>query len=606
MKLQNLTLENFINHQKLAINFNHVNIISGANGSGKSALLQAIIFALTGASRRPVVNWQGSSATANLRIQGLEISRKETKSGSKDLKVIINGVTTDGSPTVTQEALLKALNLTTDQIETVLETGRFLSLSDAQRKDVFYRSFNIRITPENLERWLSDQDPATDWKKIVAQEIESGIDIEDDNQKTYVERRRLRKRQASDLETELQRLTPPDVDVTKEQTAKDLLDKYRGELAKLYEQKGQASQLQSIQIEFEAVKSELNKPDNSDRIRRLSDDVTEFEGELSDLRNIREDLLSKRAEERGILSGIGDFNELGESCPTCQQKITKTLAKKLQSEHNKRVKMHEVKLKDIESDLAKIQKDFDALSEKIAATKSEIKSLESGNYKGDRKSLEKRYDQLLKQINDLKNVESVDKAIGELNGRISKGEAMLSDIERAKQTLKRRDEIEVELAKVTQDIKVSDTLEKAYNPKGGVKATLLRDSLNLFEMSANDILAPMGLGELKLITQSGSKDVFEIHVGGAPDISFSRAQRHFINIVIQATLSLTTGIKILAIDDLDVFVGDMRRLANGAIFKMLEKFETVLLFKAQDEAPAPNAAQNISQFHLNGYLREVK
>lgn len=122
--------------------------------------------------------------------------------------------------------------------------------------------------------------------------------------------------------------------------------------------------------------------------------------------------------------------------------------------------MHEVKLKDIESDLAKIQKDFDALSEKIAATKSEIKSLESGNYKGDRKSLEKRYDQLLKQINELKDIESVDKAIGELNGRISKGEAMLSDIERAKQTLKRRDEIEVELAKVTQDIKVSDTLEK--------------------------------------------------------------------------------------------------------------------------------------------------
>lgn len=606
MQLSSIKLTNFLNHSEAAVDFNKVNIFSGHNGAGKTAILQAILFALTGISRRDPVQWGAKSCAVNLVSNDLEITRKETRSGSKELSLWKKGGDFEGTTTEKQSQLMRLFGMTETQVEAVLETGRFLELKDDDRKDVIFRALDIRVTAEHLLGWLGKQQPDIDWNKIVGREIESGLNPDADNQKVFVERRRAAKRRLSDLSAEMDRfLQLPNVDIRRKHNAQALLADLEKNLAELHQRKGEASHLPRITVEFEAVKSELNKPDNSDRIRGLTYDAEVLQEQLDGLNAEKEQLLEKVSTERGTIAGIGAFQDLGDSCDRCGQRVTKTLAKRLASEHSKRVKLHESLLKDATGKLAEVNKEAGEISNKIGALKQEIRDLESGNYKGDRKTLERRYDELLAEKKRLSEIVVTPAEIDALELRISNGRSLLANIELVEQSEKRKAEIEEAVAETQLEIEASDWLEKAFSPKG-VKADLLRSAIAKVEDLANEFLSPLGFGEFRIQTTDGSREVFRVMVGEKPDVSFSRAQRHAINFVIQAVLSQLTGLKILAVDDVDMFVGDTKSLVNRIIFNNIAKFDTVLIFKADAEKPKPVPVDGVSQFWLNGKLEEVK
>jgi len=81
MKLENLTLKNFLNHREASLELGHINIFAGENGTGKSAIKDAVLFALTGITRRnPVVNYGTKSCEVELKNGDWQILRKETAS----------------------------------------------------------------------------------------------------------------------------------------------------------------------------------------------------------------------------------------------------------------------------------------------------------------------------------------------------------------------------------------------------------------------------------------------------------------------------------------------------------------------------------------------
>lgn len=565
------------------------------------------MFALTGNAKRNPVNWGAKSCNVSLDINGIELNRKMTQSGAKEFDVdgSVKGVNFTGTPKEKQSQLMEFLGVTESQIEAVLETGRFAEMDDTQRKAVIFKALNISVTPDALAKWLKKHEGSINWDFVIETQLK-GYDLNDDSlQKVFVERRRNAKRQLSDLSAEMDRfLNLPNVDIKLRGKAEEKLAGLKAELETLLKQSGEASTLHRVITEFEAVKAELNKPDNSDRITGLTYDLGILAPEMEALEAHLYILKEKIAAEKGIVSGIGEFVEIGDECDRCNQKVTKTLAKKLASDHKKRIAMHERVIKDTTEQLQGVEKDITELRQKITGLQSEIKSLEAGNYKGDRKLLEKRYDELLAEKKRLETLAVNPEEINTLRGRITNGEAMLANMDLVERADSRKAEIEENVASLQQQVTIADALEKAYSPKG-VKAELLRQAIDRVEVVANDFLKPVGLGNLKIETLINDKEVFELTVGGKPENSFSRAQRHAIGISIQAVLSILTGLKILAVDDVDIFVGTTKSVVNQLIFSNLAKFDTVLIFKAEAVKPAPLNMPNAAMYWLNGKMEVV-
>lgn len=117
--------------------FNRANVIAGRNGSGKTAIGRAILFAYTGRDR------SGSQSTAHLIKQGADamevtvtlksgvtISRKQTKT-TKTVRV--NG------KAITNEEFEKLMPVSWDVFGSVFLPGFFDVLSEAEKRQLFMK-----------------------------------------------------------------------------------------------------------------------------------------------------------------------------------------------------------------------------------------------------------------------------------------------------------------------------------------------------------------------------------------------------------------------------------------------------------------------------------
>lgn len=599
MKIEQLTLRNFLIHKEAVLELGHINIFSGENGTGKSAIKEAVSFALAGITRRSrVVNDVAKSCEVELENGDWKILRKETASGGKTLIVSNGQGAIEGSNTEIQDKFLNQIGLTASQVDAMLNTGRFLDMEETERRKVIFKALAIEITHKTLNAWLSKQDPETDWLKIIGALAEDGLEFDADNQKIFVERRRAAKRELQNLEEGKRRFADlPAPDVKKRQEAEKLLADLEAKLKALYEQRGQQRALVQLQTEFEAVKAELSKPDNSDKIKRLTDDLAEAEELLEKARAEKEPLLAEKAGLGSEINALQKSEALGEVCDRCGQKVSKKTAKELLEHQQKHLAEAGKNLKGINTKLDAAVKLIAGYQQTISEMKAEIAGLQKTHYQGDRKSLEKRHDELQKLIKESGGAGNLEAEISTLETRITKGRELLSSLTAAEKADKERAEIEEGMMLAEQQIKEFDLLEKAYSPKG-VKAELLREKLDEFQAAANGMLQAVNLGKLEIVTERNGKEVFEVLINEMPESDYSRAQRWAIAVALQG--ALTAGrLGILCVDDVDMFVGNMKTLANKMISANKDKFDTIMIFRASDERPIVNGG-GIKYFWLTG------
>lgn len=603
MKINKLILTNFLNHRKTVLELGHINVFSGENGTGKSAIREAVLFALTGITRRNIVNFGSKSGEVEIQNGDWQILRKETASGGKTFAVSNGQGAIGGNNTEIQEKFLNAIGLSAAQVDAMLNTGRFLEMEETERRKVIFQALGIEITHKTLHEWLSRQDGETDWMKIIGVLLEDGFEFDADNQKIFMERRRAAKRELSDLQERMRRFADiPAPDVKKREEAEALLADLEAKLKALYEQRGQQRAAVQLKVEFEAVKAELCKPDNSDVIRSLEVDIEKLEKNLMAAQAEKELLVKEKAELEAEKKTLQNFQVLGDICDRCGQPVNKKIAEKLAAEHKKKLAEIEKQLKKVAGKLDEVGGCRQSCQEGLREYNSRIAELRKTHYQGDRKMLEKRHDELQKLLNENSAPANLEEEIRALEGRISKGREVISNFKAAENADRERAEIEEKLALAEQHIQQFDLLEKAYSPKG-IKAELLREKINEFQAAVNEMLQAVNLGKLEIITERSGKEVFEVLVNGMPEASYSRAQRWAINIALQG--ALTAGrLGILCLDDIDMFVGQMKSLANKMIIANQNKFDTIMIFRATDQRPAANSAE-IKQFWLTGRGVEV-
>jgi len=487
-------------------------------------------------------------------------------------------------------------------VDAMLSTGRFLDMSANERKEVIFKALGVEVNRENLLAWLTRQEKETDWEKVVGEvEKENGFEFNSDsNQRIFTERRRAAKREKEAHEERMRRFDDlPAPDVKKRIDAENLLADLEGQTKALYEQRGRQRAIIQIKTEFEAVKTELGKPDNSDKIKGLEHDLGEAEKNLESGRKNKEPLLSEKAGLEAELKALQEFEKLGDTCDRCGQKVDEKTAKKLVTANENKIKGVSKRLKDVNKNLDEVTKYIAEYEESVRDIKRVIEELRLTHYQGDRKQLEKRHDELQAMLNESAAPENLEADILALEARISKGRELISGLKAAENADKERAELEDNIALAEMQIKQFDLLEKAYSPKG-VKSDLLREKLDSFQAAANEMLQAVNLGTMEIITEQNGKEVFEIMVNSLPEASYSRAQRWAIAIALQGALT-QFGLKVLCVDDVDMFVGNMKSLANKMISANKDKFDTILIFRASDERPVVNGGgSGIRYFWLTG------
>ena len=95
MKISSIKIVNFRGIKNTTLVPEHLNVFMGQNGSGKTSILNAITFALTGDMKSEYIQTGAKSAVVEITFaDGSSIERKKVKSGNTSCKV--NGKSTTG------------------------------------------------------------------------------------------------------------------------------------------------------------------------------------------------------------------------------------------------------------------------------------------------------------------------------------------------------------------------------------------------------------------------------------------------------------------------------------------------------------------------------
>ena len=134
MKISSIKIVNFRGIKNTTLVPEHLNVFMGQNGSGKTSILNAITFALTGDMKSEYIQTGAKSAVVEITFaDGSSIERKKVKSGNTSCKV--NG---NLQPVKAQMSLLKASSVSVQRL--TVQWSALIILQLCHRK-TFQHSF---------------------------------------------------------------------------------------------------------------------------------------------------------------------------------------------------------------------------------------------------------------------------------------------------------------------------------------------------------------------------------------------------------------------------------------------------------------------------------
>ena len=198
MKISSITVQNFKGIEKMKISPEHVTVFMGKNGSGKSSLLEAITFVLTGKIKPEYIRNGTGAASVTLEFSdGTNIERSRSAAGSV---VRCNGKRTTGKSV--NEFLEEKLGADTGTYEALCGIDYLQSLSSKDLSSLFlsilpikvsfdkFCEFSDKIANEEFGRTLEQEDKEYLYKIIGADVF--GIDEMTDAYKKAFDERRIK------------------------------------------------------------------------------------------------------------------------------------------------------------------------------------------------------------------------------------------------------------------------------------------------------------------------------------------------------------------------------------------------------------------------------
>lgn len=623
MKFTKLKLRDFVAHRDLTLDeIPLLMLLNGPTGAGKSTIKNAILFALTGIMNRDIIHYDAKSCQVDLVLDNkVMVTRTKSQSGSPQLEVTIisgpnKGQCLNGDNSTKQAHLLRQMGVTAEQLEAIFETGRFLDFPEATQRQILFDALGVEVTEEKVMEWLKSNYEATDWdtvRETVQPKDEKGKrkDLDFDfaadtiiNNKIAVERRRAAKRTRDDLNATLDRYMdakrPSVMPAIADMEAR--LKEIQAERDGLIEQRTRRARLPQLHEQLRQVNASIEAAGKFDP--DIWKKLEEIGNALAPLREKERELKSK------IASGVAEkthlekekarVESLGDECPTCGKKMSKAAK-------DKALGGYEDQLKGVIEEQGTLGDEWEALTQEMSKLEEQQTALT--NIKERQANLEaygKQRQNIEAEIDALNAIADPAEALSKLEAKQAEGEALLSQVKAYKEAQAKVGEIEEKMAEVAGEIDWWDAIEKAYGPKG-VKTELLDLRLSEVEQMTSDHLSILGFGPLSFQTENDKgKPIFNILINGHPYRDFSSGQQHMINIALQATLAVATGVKFLILEEMHRLDGAEDAAVKKLLLQALvPNLDSIIVMRTSSEKPAAAKADFVGSYWVNGNGMEV-
>lgn len=499
MQIKSLQLNNFKCFENRLFNFTSRIEITGRNGSGKSTIAEAIVFALYNRTLNgskdtdTYIMKEKDMCEATLTIDKGIIRRKR----GKQSKVWFNDME------ITQENLEKELNLPDFEIfNSIFNTGYFMTLDELmQRQSILDLTEKVDMvklfkklggTDDQMDKWhINFDDLDSSYKEINKQKLicQKNIDSIGIEMDIYIKELSQIKiediKQLEDKKIKVQNLIKQNIQKVEE------LRKYKADLQRykdilpLIESKKR--------LEEWLVANEIKE---CPKISKLQEKQKELYKQIVDL-------------PKGL------------SCPVCCQKISVKHKKEIES-NNKNI---EKSLGELDKEIAEAV-EIDKYNQNVFTEQNRLNSVVIPNLTNPINP--KISEDIEGKISDLQNdLQIIEKQIGEINYNISRKQEIESKINERKKSISELEKSLIELKKLTEILSPKGLSNEEMN----IKLKPLKDRLQK-DVKGIDI----HLLEL-LKSEMGYRKVFKISVNGIEYKRLSCGEKKRIDVSLSLILN---------------------------------------------------------------------
>ena len=575
MKVKSLKLINFRNHRMNLIEFKKkINFVFGANGAGKTSILDGLCYLLLGRNIRTSKSGSGSNdlitfGEGRAMLEGEINDTKVTRTIPHTLQI----ADWEGGIRDQQKKLEELVGVDGDKIDVCLNSTLFTDMSSSEKKAFLFDIMDTEITDELVknefiawgrEKGIRDPDQIIEYSiRDYGLEFnsESSIDKASD---IFVARRKVLKRDIKEAQVKLEKpenSLPEGINLDSEETVRAKLDELKethvGIIGKIREYRGRTTELQktiSGTIVEGDIKEELGKQKKyQDTMNKVTAEITEIVYKRKEL-EIEKEKLTNWSGKCPVLAGT--------TCPIDGFDMT-DMVKKIDEKIDAIARE--------ETSIFSREQKGNAL---ISENRKLISKLSDGVTKKDKNKAEAE----LVKIKEEYDIETLTKQAAETEQRVKKGEDILHTILGEKSKMK---DIERSRVKLDNDEKELTNIEILCNGFGpnGLKSIILRRVMVPIREQAKARMLAMSRNEIEMDIRLEDNDlsIYMITNGMEREFNYlSKSEKLRVQIVIQDVVARATGLKFLVIDEVDALDKENRKGFINLLKGIQDDYDTII------------------------------
>lgn len=573
MQIKSITATNFVNYRKAEIKPGKVNLILGNNYAGKSALKNAIEYALRGIARG-MINREGQN---NLVLN--RIGKGEVELELDNIKILRNTNNRLAINDVNQNLkegqaeILKKVGTSDEALEIIFETDKIVSMGQTERSKYFSKIFSAKTAPEEFAAILRKKSIDTKIINMILPIFSSG-----GLAKAYdfaVNKRRELKRDLINLQNKepvnhIALIDGKEIDLSKfnPEKEKQVIVLNQSQLNQYRKDSGDHFVWETKQKEIEQNIIECSTDIDELKIFLAENEAKYNEqvilGEEIDQKGQKLEMVNDQIKH---IQEIQNFLKIINLCDDCRSRLNKEFNQKWFS---------------LEEDKTKLMDSLNCLKNLlINKMNSEFGEDIRSTYESKVDSLEKlsiKLTDLEKDNAEYLEGEPIDRSddITKLEAETALSYKIMLKYNDYKKAADEFAGISIKTAKLNIEIETWDSLAKYINPEGNNLVNPILDKL------AERVKYTAGLfgTDITVDNESGA-----ILYKNFPIEFVSRSERYEAGIIIQDAVAYLLNIEILFLDGVEIFIGRSRETLSTAIMQLAKNYNNIFMFGSVPEKP---------------------
>ena len=567
MRIKSITLNRFRSHSHTSITgLGKYVVFLGANGSGKSSILDAISFALTGQCRG--VDDRGSGME-HLVTRTAEDDGKPKSFGVSLTTAkgnIVRGLG-EGPKAKVQGEIGRKFGIDSNIARILVQTGSFTKQSVQVQKNIILALAGNEVSASDIAALLG---PAAE---VFGLEAISSIEGADRAERELRAARPEIKRQLAALVVPEESKGAADAEEKVQQALQDL--------QALRDERDQAIRAASEAIanrdaavregiSLNAELANMGKPTKAAAfdvaeaekdIQRLDAAESERQEKYQTLKSEVDSMLGQRDELRRQYSA---FSKLKGACPACHRAITKSDSESVTKDLQNRAKKINETLAPKEKALEILAYDQTAAG-KLLSLRGQVQQAREAAARAEQ--TDKRRKAVMTRLAELatilKKPAPAQADTSELDKDIQAGEGFVAQQrELGAKAGERQRALDMQ-NKLQARLDACESLVEALGPKGPVRAKFTEGGGADFQNEVNEVASGLGLPQVEVDLSAG----FAVRVGGSPAALLSASEDYRLNIAFSVAVAKRSGTGFIVLDGAEILDGDSKALLDSVLEK---------------------------------------